>query len=130
MCKPKTYKRFSKIYEYIDKNSKHGDMVFNTKLGPRLVTSGKWPNKTIDLAYLDCDSTVLFDLLIYPSGKIEINQSKIDKVAIFSAIYEIECIIHNKKQSKDNSKVLERLFENIDEFSFQANIFGNFAQRR
>ena len=131
MCKRETYKRFLKIYEFVKDNKDdeiNGRFVrsfvkyFNTKLGKRRFHISK-RDKEIYVSYWDFDKTMLFEFYIYKSGKIDIKNSKIDQPEIFLAIYEIENIINNKKQKyKDN--ILEKLFENIDEFSFIDRIFG------
>lgn len=141
MCKRKNFKRFLKIHEYIKsdnyipyknepKFSNYYYKKFDTKLGQRWIASSygyfKYNNKKfhgIILEYKDNNGECLFLLRIEKSGRIFIMESKIDQPAIFSAIYEIESIINNKKQKyKDN--ILEKLFDNIDEFSFKDRIFG------
>ena len=122
MCSKKTRKRFEKILDNINYSRS-----FNTKLGPRCVACFK--NKDdICFIYYEKDNSILFNVLIKKSGKINIINSQIDEHAIFAAIYEIENIIHDKKQKKRDS-ILEKLFENIDEYSFGNSIFG-FTQYR
>ena len=117
MIKHKTYNRFDKIYKSIN-NSR----VFNTKLGPRCIIMSK--NKyEIFITYNDGDSSELFHIGVKNNGRIKIYASKIDEHAIFSAIYEIECILNNKT-NKNRDRILEKLFENIEEFSFKDSIFG------
>lgn len=122
MCNKKTYKRFEKILNNINYSR-----VFDTKLGPRCVACFK-NNSDISLIYYEKDNSILFNILVKKSGKINIVGSQIDEHAIFAAIYEIENILNNKKQSKKDI-ILEKLFESIDEFSFTNNIFG-FTQYR
>ena len=122
MCNKKTYKRFEKILNNI--NYSHS---FDTKLGPRCVACFK-NNNDISLVYYEKDSSVLFNILVKKSGKIDIINSQISEPEIFLAIYEIEQIIKNKKMQERDS-ILEILFENIDEYSFRNNIFG-FTQYR
>ena len=122
MCNRKTYKRFEKILDSINYSRS-----FDTKLGLRCVACFK--NKDdISLIYYEKDNSILFNILIKKSGKIKIVSNQIDEHAIFAAIYEIESIINNKNQ-KRRDIILERLFENMDEYSFMNNIFG-FTQYR
>ena len=128
MCQPKTYKRFLKLYNSINSSS-----VFNTKLGPRCVKvdfiksskcfNTEFTKEQIWVIYYDFDNTELFNICIEKSGRITIINSRIDEHAIFAAIYEIECMVNNKKQ-KRRDIILEKLFENIDEFNFYNEIFG------
>ena len=122
MCSKKTRKRFEKILDNINYSRS-----FDTKLGPRCVACFK-NNSDISLVYYEKDNSVLFNILVKKSGKINIINHQIDEHAIFAAIYEIESIINNKKQKKRDI-ILEKLFENIDEYSFTNNIFG-FTQYR
>lgn len=127
MCKKETYKRFNKIYEYMKNNGEYGiddhiyayAYIFKTKMGDRCVEIIR-TTKDVDLIskhdfiflYFDYDDEKLFQLLIKPNGKITVIQKKdnVDEVAIFSAIYELECLIYNKKyQEREN--ILEKLFE-------------------
>ena len=131
MCNKRTYKRFEKIYEFIKKNGKNntGDIYFyffNTKLGKRRASISRGKNAII-LYYWDKDESMLFSLFVDNKGKLHTANSQIDEPAIFAAIYEIECIINDKKQ-KERDNLLERLFESIDEYSFM-NKF-NFTQYR
>lgn len=135
MCNRKTYKRFLNLSKYHSKYSCN-HVIYDTKLGKRdvYISNPDYRTNSIDLTYFDgVDSyipnlDILFMLRIEKSGKINIIQSKIDEPAIFSAIYEIECLIHKDKIKKIDN-ILEKLFENIDEYSFQNNIFG-FTQYR
>lgn len=117
MCKKSVRKRFDKI-----SNNINGSRVFNTKLGPRCIKVGS-NKKEVCVTYYDADNSELFHIGIEKSGKINIYNTKIDKPEIFLAIYEIENIINNKIQKKRDI-VLEKLFENIDEFSFKSRILG------
>ena len=134
MCKRKTYERFKKIYDYIQKSGApvgYGSSFkysFKTKLGIRDVITFLFDGN-IALYYMCKKDSLepLFQLCIYKDGSIQKAQSKIDEPAIFAAIYEIECIINDKKQ-KERDNLLERLFESIDEYSFM-NKF-NFTQYR
>ena len=121
MCNRKTYKRFEKILDNINYSRS-----FNTKLGPRCISCFK-NNDDISLIYYEKDNSILFNILIKKSGKINIVGSQIDEHAIFAAIYEIESIINNRKQKKRDI-ILEKLFENIDEYSFISKF--NFTQYR
>lgn len=116
MCNRKTYKRFEKIEKNINYSRS-----FDTKLGPRCVACFK--NKDdISFIYYEKDNSILFNILVKKSGRVNIVGSQIDEHAIFAAIYEIETMINNKKQKKRDI-ILEKLFENIDEYSFMNNIF-------
>src|SRR5574344_448365 len=117
MCNKKTYKRFEKILNNINYSRS-----FNTKLGPRCVACFK-NKEDICFVYYEKDNSILFNILIKKSGKINIINSQIDEPEIFLAIYERESIINNEKQRKRDI-ILEKLFENIDEYSFHNNIFG------
>jgi hypothetical protein len=125
MCKKETYKRFKRIHDYIQKNgdictpsddSAYKYVRFNTKLGSRAIISSIM-DKTLYLGYHDFDDSLLFTLSIEKSGRVKVVQSEIDKIAIFSAIYEIECIIHDKK-SKKMDDILDKLFSNTNEYPF------------
>ena len=117
MCKKSVRKRFEKILNNINYSRS-----FDTKLGSRCVACFK-NNDDISLIYYEKDNSILFNVLVKKSGKINIIQSQIDEHAIFASIYEIESIINNKKQKKRDI-ILEKLFENIDEYSFMNRIFG------
>ena len=121
MCNRKTYKRFEKILDNINYSR-----VFDTKLGPRCVACFK-NNDDISFIYYEKDNSILFNILVKKSGKIKIVSNQIDEHAIFAAIYEIETIINNRKQKKRDI-ILEKLFENIDEYSFISKF--NFTQYR
>lgn len=105
MCDKKIYQRFKKIYNYILKNK--NPYTFKTKLGDRDVEMCLMANGDLILNYSDFDGKCLFLLRINKKGKVSIMCSRIDELAIFSAIYEIECLIYN--QSKNNSNFLERM---------------------
>ena len=122
MCKKSVRRRFEKILDNINYSRS-----FDTKLGPRCVACFK-NNNDISFMYYEKDNSILFNIVVKKSGKINIINSQIDEHAIFAAIYEIENIIHNKQQKKRDA-ILEKLFENIDEYSFANNIFG-FTQYR
>ena len=138
MCNKKVYNRFLKLSKYHSKNGHINHIVYDTKLGKRDVYISKpdYKDKSIDVLYYDGasdylpDVPILFFLNINKSGKIEIkvNRLKIDEPAIFLAIYEIECIINDKKK-KNIDSILEKLFENVDEYNFSNNIFS-FTQYR
>ena len=117
MCKKSVRRRFEKILDNINYSR-----VFNTKLGPRCVACFK-NNNDISLIYYEKDNSILFNILVKKSGRINIINHQIDEHAIFAAIYEIESIINNRKQKKRDI-ILEKLFENIDEYSFMNNVFG------
>lgn len=117
MCKKSVRRRFEKILENINYSRS-----FDTKLGARCVACFK-NHDDISLVYYEKDNSILFNIIVKKSGKINILGSQIDEHAIFAAIYEIECIINNKKQ-KHRDSILEKLFENIDEYSFQNKFFG------
>ena len=121
MCKKSVRRRFEKILNNINYSRS-----FDTKLGPRCVACFK-NNNVICFVYYEKDNSILFNIIIKKSGKINIVSTQIDEPAIFAAIYEIENIINNKKQRKRDI-ILEKLFENIDEYSFM-NKF-NFTQYR
>jgi len=122
MCNRKIYKRFEKILDNINYSRS-----FDTKLGPRCVACFK-NNDDISFIYYEKDNSILFNILVKKSGRVNIVGSQIAEPEIFLAIYEIENIINNKKQKKRDI-ILEKLFENIDEYSFVNNIFG-FTQYR
>ena len=130
MFKNKIYKRFEKIYKYFYDNNEITH-TFHTKLGDRNVSCMKTIagmiltngiNKEVlysthrsdgvILIYNDKSeknpAEVLFILAVDVNGKITIINSKIDEPAIFSAIYELECIIWDKKQ-KRKGEMLEKL---------------------
>ena len=117
MCKKSVRRRFEKILDNINYSR-----VFDTKLGPRCVACFK-NNDDISLVYYEKDSSILFNIVVKKSGRINIISTQIDEHAIFAAIYEIELILNNKRQRRRDI-ILEKLFENIDEYSFLDNIFG------
>ena len=117
MCKKSVRRRFEKILENINYSRS-----FDTKLGPRCVACFK-NGDDISMVYYEKDNSILFNILVKKSGRVNIVGSQIDEHAIFAAISEIESIINNKKQKKRDI-ILEKLFENIDEYSFLDNIFG------
>lgn len=135
MCNRKTYKRFLNLSKYHSKYSCN-HVIYDTKLGKRdvYISNPDYRTNSIDLIYFDGideyipNLDILFMLIIEKSGKINIIQSKIDEPAIFLAIYEIECIINDKKK-KNIDSILEKLFENVDEYNFSNNIFS-FTQYR
>ena len=138
MCNKKVYKRFLKLSKYHSKNGNINHIVYNTKLGKRdvYISNPDYKDKSVDVLYYDGasdylpDVPILFFLNINKSGKIEIkvNRINIDEPAIFSAIYEIEYLIHNNKK-KNIDSILEKLFESVDEYNFSNNIFS-FTQYR
>lgn len=109
MFEHRNYKRFKRLYDYITDNkclyTKEFDGIFykykkfHTKLGDRCIIA-HLVDKSIYIAYHDYDNSLLFVIAIEKNGKIEILQNVIDEVAIFSAIYEIECLIYEKKEKK------------------------------
>ena len=117
MFRNKKYKRFKKLYDYItDINCKYTiefDGVcykyktFKTKLGDRAIIADKIGDSIV-LAYHDYDNSLLFCIVCDKNGRITIPMTKIDEIAIFSAIYEIESIIWDKKQRK-RGEMLESL---------------------
>lgn len=114
MFKNKVYNRFKKIYDYLyhfddDTNEYSVAKIFKTKLGKREVRMCELHNKTLAFIYLDYDYSCLFALTVNTKGRIKILRSSVDDVAIFSAIYEIECLIHDTKIS-NREKVLEKMF--------------------
>ena len=121
MCNRKTYKRFEKIEKNINYSRS-----FNTKLGPRCVACFK-NNDDISFIYYEKDNSILFNILVKKSGRINIIGSQIDEHAIFEAIYEIEQIINNKKYN-ERDNLLEKLFENVGN-DFNNNLF-NFTMYR
>lgn len=119
MFKNKVYKRFEKLYNYItDINcsyTREFDGIcykykkFNTKLGERAVISHKI-GEDIVIGYHDEDNSLLFYIGVNKKGKVQIVDTKIDELAIFSAIYELECIIY-KHKAKKFGKMLENMFK-------------------
>lgn len=117
MFRNKKYKRFKKLYDYLtDINCKYTiefDGVcykyktFKTKLGERAIIADKIGDSIV-LAYHDYDNSLLFCIVCDKNGRITIPMTKIDEIAIFSAIYEIESIIWDKKQRK-RGEMLESL---------------------
>ncbi len=103
-----TYKRFKKLSDQFN------EKWFQTKLGSRLVCCRKWKKEDkIDFIYYDNQSTkpnalfnfcqpVLFFLIIDKYDGIVYKNSKIDELALFCAVYELEQILNkeNKKVTK------------------------------
>lgn len=133
MFENKTYKRFKKIYKYFKQKDKIR-IPFNTKLGKREVVcceipkgwkinlspmdNGAFEIKSLKqdcllFGYLDYDSSVLFSLLIFKNGQVKIIKQAIDEVAIYSAIYEIECLIYGEKK-KCKGETLKKLLSYYD----------------
>lgn len=120
MFENKIYKRFKKIHDYItDSNcsyTKYFDgkcfkyKIFPTKMGDRAVISSVINKYTFTLGYHDADNSLLFAVAVDRKGNINIIQSKIDELAIFSAIYELECLIYEYKEEK-RGKMLEKLLK-------------------
>lgn len=118
MFKNKIYKRFKKIYDYIsDINCEYTIefdgicykyKTFKTKMGERDVIVDMVDRDSVCIAYHDFDKSLLFVLLVNKRGRIEILYSRIDEMAIFSAIYELECLIWEHKEEK-RGKMLESL---------------------
>jgi len=125
--KKSTYNRFNKIFEKILKNYPKESFLdkdfvarsFNTNLGTRAITMTRIKDDLF-FNYLDFDYSKLFSLKINTKGKITILNSKINQLAIFSAIYEIENILYN--EDKEECNFLEKLFESTNKdfklFSF------------
>ena len=119
MFRNKIYKRFKKIHDYITddkcKFTRKFDGVaykyktFKTKLGDRNIISSLMYDDTVLLGYHDYDDSILFLLAVTKNGKIRVVFSTIDDIAIFSAIYELECIIHDYKVKKRDN-FLEEMF--------------------
>ena len=133
MFENKTYKRFKKIYKYFKQKDKMR-IPFNTKLGERDVICCEIPkdwkvvlpstdNDAFEIKlpkqdyilfnYLDYDSSILFSLLIFKNGQVKIIKHSIDEVAIYSAIYEIECLIYGEKK-KCKGETLKKLLSYYD----------------
>lgn len=106
MCDKKLYERFKKIHDFI-KDMPEPKSVFHTDMGDRNIITNKFDNKII-LDYLDYDNSLLFSVLVTIDGKLKILYTKIDQLAIFSAIYELECLIYGYKD-KNNEEFLERI---------------------
>lgn len=120
MFQNKIYKRFKKIHDYItDANCLYTQYfdgkcykykMFPTKMGDRAVISSVINKYTFVLGYHDADNSLLFAIAVDRKGKINIIESKIDELAIFSAIYELECLIYKNKEKK-RDEMLERMFK-------------------
>ena len=125
MCKVDNYIRFKSIAEKIDRSQ-----TFHTELGDRVVECFLSPNKdTVSFIYYDKDSSILFYLSINHEGKITKKFSLIDDSAIFSAVYEVECILYNiQKEHKDG--ILEKLFETTFSQMLSAYCKYSFTQYR
>lgn len=117
MCNKKIYKRLKKLHDYITDDkclyTKEFDGIaykyktFGTKLGARNVIASMI-DKSVVIGYHDYDDSLLFYIVCDTRGKITILQSKVDEVGIFSAIYELECLIWENKKRK-RSETLEKL---------------------
>lgn len=117
MFENKLYKRFKRLYKFITDNNclytKEFEGIcykyktFKTKMGNRSVIADML-GKSVVLAYHDYDDSMLFCIVCDKNGRITIPKTEIDEVAIFSAIYELECIIWDKKQ-KRKGEMLEKL---------------------
>ena len=117
MCNKKTYKRLKKLYDFItDKQCSYtrafDDVVykyktFKTKMGDRNVIAYML-GKDIAIGYHDYDDSILFMIVCNTKGKITILKSVCDEMAIFSAIYELECLI-DKQREKRRADKLEKL---------------------
>lgn len=111
MCKKETYKQFNKLYK---EHCKYNNFArkYNTALGIREVVVKKFSmDNSIYVIYKDKDGSTLFHIEVFSNGKINIYKTKVDAMAIFSAMYEIQTIIYNENKV-DMNKVLEGLFEN------------------
>lgn len=118
MFENKIYKRFKKIHDYItDSNCSYTKYFdgkcfkykrFPTQMGERAVISSVINKYTFVLGYHDADDSLLFAIAVDRKGKVNIIQSKIDELAIFSAIYEIECLIYDKKH-EEKGELLNKL---------------------
>ena len=117
MCNKQIYKRLKKLHDYItDRHcsyTREFDGVaykyktFKTKMGDRNVIASTL-DKDVVIGYHDYDDSILFMIVCNTRGKITILKSCIDEMAIFSAIYELECLIYEEKQ-KSRSDMLEKL---------------------
>ena len=125
MCKVDNFIRFKSIANRINRSQ-----LFETDLGPRVVECFLSPSKdNVNFIYYDKDNSPLFYLSINNEGKITKKLSLIDDTAIFSAVYEIECILYNiQKEHKDG--ILESLFETTFSRMFGAYCKYNFTQYR
>ena len=125
MCKVDNFIRFKSIADKINRSQ-----LFHTELGDRVVECFLSPNKdTVSFIYYDKDSSPLFYLSVSHEGKITKKLSLIDDSAIFSAVYEIECILYDiQKEHKDG--ILESLFETTFSRMFGAYCRYNFTQYR
>ena len=125
MCKVDNFYRFKNLAEKIDRYQ-----TFHTELGDRVVECFMSPNKnSVNFIYYDKDNSPLFYLTVNEEGRITKKLTLIDDSAIFSAVYEIECILYNiEKEHKDS--ILENLFETTFSRMFGAYCKYNFTQYR
>jgi len=117
MCNKNTYKRLKRLHDYItDKNCSYTRefngmaykyKTFKTKMGDRNVIASML-DKDVVIGYHDYDDSILFMIVCNQKGKITILQSICDEMAIFSAIYELECLIWEEKK-KHKTDTLEKL---------------------
>lgn len=140
MFKNKIYKRFERIYKYFHNNNEITH-IFHTKLGDRKVGCIKTiagmilkDTNTKEIEYKtdrgdgiliiysdkleENPASILFILAVDKKGKIAIINSKIDEPAIFSAIYELECLMYKEKQH-EKGEVLKKLL------SYYGNNYGS-----
>lgn len=111
MCNKETYQQFKKLYEEHAKHN-HFTRKYNTALGEREVVVKKFFNdNTIYVVYKDYDGSTLFHIEVHTNGRVKIYKTKVDAIAIYSAIYEINTILYKEKQMTMD-KTLELLFEN------------------
>lgn len=105
----KNYKRFMKLLQIIGE-----ERIFNTKLGKRALSSIIiQQTKEIIIRYYDKDGSILFCLKCDKNGTItEISpRKKIDDMAIYCALYEIETIMNsNINKNKQMNICLTSLF--------------------
>lgn len=102
----KTFNRFKKLLNDGRINSDTG-RVFSTNLGDRLVEmSYVFGANTyscvhgISMTYYDKDGSVLFSVEVDKNGLLKVLEAKIDEVAIFSAIYELETIVYQDRRNE------------------------------
>ena len=144
MFKSKIYKRFEKIYKYFYDNNEITH-TFHTKLGDRKIACIKSvqgmiltnsntqeiqyeTNRKDDIILIYGDkpeeypTKTLFMLAVNKKGKITICNSKIDEPAIFSAIYELECLIYKDKKHK-KGQLLKELLSYYGNSNFGSGVF-------
>jgi hypothetical protein len=111
MCNKKNYKRFKKILE---KHLLRNNNIYPTALGDRKICVFEdYGKRNIFLNYIDKDNTPLFTLCVSKKGEIDIVQSRVDDLAIFAAIYELEIML----KINTKSEILEKIFEITYEYN-------------